>query len=54
MQSERRTRHFFDGLISQLANLGTFKTVGERELNFAFSMVQAIGPRDQSEGMLAA
>jgi hypothetical protein len=45
---------FFNGLISQLANLGTSKSVNEHEMNFALSMVEGIRPRDDTEGMLAA
>jgi hypothetical protein len=46
---------FFTGLLGQLANAGTIgQEVDERGLNFMFSMVKGIEPRDEVEAMLAA
>jgi hypothetical protein len=46
---------FFTGLLAQLANAGTIgQEVDERGLNFMFSMVKGIEPRDEVEAMLAA
>jgi hypothetical protein len=46
---------FVDGLLGQLANVGTQgPDVDERGLNFMLSVVKGIEPRDQVEAMLAA
>jgi hypothetical protein len=47
--------HFYDGLMTQLANAGSQgKEVDGRGLNFMLSVVKGIEPRDQLEAMLAA
>jgi hypothetical protein len=46
---------FFNGLLDQLANAGSKGgQIDERRLNFMFSVVKGIQPRDQLEAMLAA
>jgi hypothetical protein len=46
---------FLDGLLGQLANVGTKgRAVDERGLNFMLSVVKGVKPRDQVEAMLAA
>ena len=45
---------FLYGLIGQLANIGTQGRKLERGLNFMFSLVKGVQPRDQIEAMLAA
>lgn len=43
---------FFDGLISQLANVGTRdRGADERGLNFMLAMVKGVEPKDQVEAM---
>ena len=47
--------NFLDGLIGQLANVGTQgRTVDERGLNFMLAVVKGVEPKDQVEAMLAA
>jgi hypothetical protein len=43
----------FKGLIVQLAQIGTSKSLEESELNFATSIVKGIAPRDATEALLA-
>jgi hypothetical protein len=45
---------FFDGLLSQLVNVGTQGKPDERGLNFMVSVIKAIEPKDEIEAMLAA
>ena len=45
---------FLDGLLGQLADIGTRGRKLERGLNFMFSLVKGVQPRDQIEAMLAA
>jgi hypothetical protein len=46
---------FMDGLLGQLANVGTKgRAVNERGLNFMLAVVKGVGPKDQVEAMLAA
>lgn len=46
---------FYDGFVSQLANVGTQgRDMDERGINFLLSIVKGIEPRDQLEAMLAA
>ena len=47
--------YFFYGLVKQLANVGCHgQEVTEGDLNFMLSIVEGIGPRDETEAMLAA
>jgi hypothetical protein len=47
--------HFVNELLGQLANAGTQgRQIDERALNFMFSVIKSIKPRDQIETMLAA
>jgi len=47
--------YFFYGLVKQLANVGCDgQEVTEGDLNFMLSIVEGIGPRDETEAMLAA
>ena len=46
---------FIDGLLGQLANVGTKgRAVDERGLNFMLAVVKGVEPKDQVEAMLAA
>jgi hypothetical protein len=46
---------FLDGLLEQLANVGTKgRVVDERGLNFMLSVVKGVAPKDRVEAMLAA
>lgn len=46
---------FFDGLLGQLVNVGTYGTKpDERGLNFMLAMMRAFAPNDEVESMLAA
>jgi hypothetical protein len=46
---------FVDGLLGQLANVGTRgRAVDERGLNFMLAVVKGVEPKDQVEAMLAA
>jgi hypothetical protein len=46
---------FIDGLLAQLANVGTKgRAVDERGLNFMLAVVKGVEPKDQVEAMLAA
>ena len=49
-----RDPDFLNGLLKQLCNASKGKTVDEDRLNFMFSVVKGIEPRDQVEAMLAA
>jgi hypothetical protein len=47
--------YFLDGLLGQLANVGTQgHAVDERGINFMLAVVKGIEPKDQVEAMLAA
>jgi hypothetical protein len=47
--------YFLDGLLGQLANVGTQGCgVDERGINFLLAVIKGIEPRDQVEAMLAA
>jgi hypothetical protein len=47
--------HFLEGLLGQLANVGTQgRDVDERGINFLLAVIKGIEPRDQIEAMLAA
>jgi len=47
--------HFYDGLMTQLANAGSQgRQVDRRGFNFMLSVVKGIEPKDQVEAMLAA
>ena len=47
--------HFSEALLSQLANVAAHgQTVKADDLNGVFAMVQGIGPKDETEAMLAA
>lgn len=47
--------HFYDGLMSQLANAGSQgRQADPRGINFMLSVVKGIEPRDQVEAMLAS
>jgi hypothetical protein len=46
---------FIDGLLAQLANVGTQgRVIDKHGLNFMLSVVKCIEPKDQVEAMLAA
>jgi hypothetical protein len=46
---------FLEGLILQLVNVGSKgQKIDEKELNFLFSIVKGVGPRDQLESLLSA
>ena len=46
---------FIDGLLGQLANVGTQgRVIDERGVNFMLAMVKGVEPKDQVEAMLAA
>jgi hypothetical protein len=46
---------FVDGLLGQLANVGTQgRVIDERGVNFMLAMVKGVEPKDQVEAMLAA
>jgi hypothetical protein len=46
---------FVDGLLKQLANVGTQgRVIDERGVNFMLAMVKGVEPKDQVEAMLAA
>src|SRR2546430_6681965 len=47
--------YFLDGLLGQLANVGTQgRDVDERGINFLLAVVKGVEPKDQVEAMLAA
>ena len=45
---------FYDGLLTQPANVGTQGKPDERGTNFLLAMVRGIGPKDEIEAMMAA
>jgi hypothetical protein len=45
---------FYDGLLTQLANVGTQGKPDERGTNFLLAMVRGCGPKDEIEAMMAA
>jgi hypothetical protein len=46
---------FFDGILGQLANVGTQgRDLDERGINFMLAVVKGVEPKDQVEAMLAA
>jgi hypothetical protein len=45
---------FYNGLLTQLANVGTQGKPDERGTNFLLAMVRGIGPKDEIEAMMAA
>ncbi len=45
---------FLNGLVNQLAKAGSNGEVSEGDINFMFSVMKGIAPRDQLEAMLAA